>query len=244
LLENPHTQDNITVEIDPSLSWQENAERYYRLARKAKARQKTYESRQKDQQRELNYYQELVFLIEQSDTLDELEALREDLLAAGLIRAPKKGKSTAKNRKKADDTHIPGLLTLTSSDGFTVLVGKSSQANGQLVGKLAKPYDIWLHVHQMQGSHVLIKTDKQAVPDQTLLEAANLAVHFSVAKQGTNVPVVYTEGRYVRKIPGSYPGHVNYESEEGLYITVDSQLIGRLLDPPVAEHEELEASDM
>lgn len=132
-----------------------------------------------------------------------------------------KGKTTnTKGKNKDKDTKLPtGVTVLQSSDGLELLLGKSAQGNDAIVGKLSRADDVWLHVHQMPGSHVLIRTQSNPVPVRTLEEAAMLAAYYSAARQGLNVPVVYTEIRYVRKIPHSYPGHVNYRQEKSLFIT-------------------------
>ena len=139
-----------------------------------------------------------------------------------------KHKSNAKpDKPKAEQT--AGVVRLTSSDGLELLLGKSALGNDAIVGKLSRTDDIWLHVHQMPGSHVLVRSGKGEVPDQTLLEAAMLAVHYSSARSSLNVPVIYTQSKFVRKIPQSYPGHVNYRQERTVFITPDETVIERLL---------------
>ncbi len=215
------TGQPMTLAIDPDKSWPENAQRYFRLARKEQARQAHYEELRRRLSADQHYINELAWLVEQADSLQEAAALHEDLCTAGLIRKSPE--------KKEDGKAVSGLMSLTSSDGFAILVGKSGQANADLVGKLSRADDLWLHVHEMPGSHVVIKTDKREIPDRTLLEAANLAVWFSSARQSRNVPVIYTSIRYVRKIPGSYPGHVNYRQEQSVFITPDRDLLNGLL---------------
>jgi predicted ribosome quality control (RQC) complex YloA/Tae2 family protein len=98
------------------------------------------------------------------------------------------------------------------------------------VGKLSRPNDIWLHVHLMPGSHVLIKAAEQEINSVTLEEAAMLSAYYSVARQSVNVPVIYTQSRYVKKIPQSYPGHVNYREEKTIFITPDVSILEKLLN--------------
>jgi predicted ribosome quality control (RQC) complex YloA/Tae2 family protein len=140
-----------------------------------------------------------------------------------------KGKAS-KNKAKEKGAKLPtGITVLHSSDGLELLLGKSAQGNDAIVGKLSRADDVWLHVHQMPGSHVLIRTQSNPVPVSTLEEAAMLAAYYSAARQGLNVPVVYTEIRYVRKIPHSYPGHVNYRQEKSLFITPDPARLETLI---------------
>lgn len=218
------------VEIDPSCSWVENAQIYYRRAKKAKSRREVYQQMVSQLEAEKNYLAELRQWVAQAETFSDLRAVESDLGEAGFIKKPGASEKGKKDKsKKEKPAEVSGILSVQSSDGLEILVGKSGQANEAIVGRLSRPEDWWLHVHQMPGSHVLIRAQGQPVPDQTLLEAATLAVHFSSARQSLNVPVVYTESKYVRKIPQSYPGHVNYRQEQTVFITPDPALLDRLL---------------
>lgn len=284
------------IAIDPRLGWVENAQRYYRQAQKAKARQEAYAQLSVRIQEDREFLESLQQLIAHADTLAELEALALDVEAAvHRLRtgeptqadladgregkggryteddsaAPrhlpsqaargnrKKGKqkpngkaSKSKTEKGLSGKAASGILTLTSSDGLELLLGKSAQGNEAIVGKLSRANDLWLHVHQMPGSHVLIRTgqptenqemsdsDETAealtlVPNQTLLEAATLAAYYSSARHSVNIPVIYTPCKFVRKIPHSYPGHVNYRHEKTIFITPDPALLATLLQMPV-----------
>ena len=129
------------------------------------------------------------------------------------------------------------MLTLHPAPEVQILIGRTSQANGDIVSKLGKSDDWWLHVHQMPGSHVLVKSGQSGdLPNELLALASNLAVYFSSGRQSKNVPVVYTQLKHVRRIPGSYPGHVNYKHEKTVFMTPDEALIQPLLaikNPPV-----------
>ena len=232
------------IEIDPSVSWVENAQLYYRRARKAKARKEAYQQMSSVVDAEKNYLAELLQWVRQAEKLDELEAVAADLVAAGYLRDrsdPAQGKNktgkgkTGKGGKPAKPgkaslkaADIPGILITQASSGAEILIGKSGQANEAIVGKLARPEDWWLHVHLMPGSHVLVRSPEGELPDQTLLEAANLAVWYSSARESLNVPVIYTQIKFVRKIPQSYPGHVNYRQEKTVFITPDPVLLAQL----------------
>jgi predicted ribosome quality control (RQC) complex YloA/Tae2 family protein len=244
------------IEIDPSCSWVENAQTYYRRAKKAKARREIYEQISAILHAEREYIDTLKQLVDQAETVAELTALEADIAQVGLVRidpnaadeaATYNGKTQSKNAGKAQGKTqakkkpsknkpdkqkaggISGVASFVSSDGLEILLGKSGQGNDAIVGKLSRTDDWWLHVHQMPGSHVLIRAGKGDVPDQTLLEAAMLAVYYSSARDSLNVPVVYTQSKFVRKIPQSYPGHVNYRQERTVFITPENALIGRLL---------------
>lgn len=211
------------IEIDPVCSWVENAQIYYRRAKKAKARKEIYGRMAEALQHEEEYLLTLKQMAAQADTLQELRMVQEDMETAGFLK-----RAASPTGKKEDP--LPGIVKLHSSEGFEILLGKSGQGNDAIVGKLSKPDDVWLHVHQMPGSHVLVKTRKTQVTDETLLEAAMLAAWYSAARDSVNVPVIHTEARYVRKIPGSYPGHVNYRHEKTVFVTPDPVRIKNLTE--------------
>jgi predicted ribosome quality control (RQC) complex YloA/Tae2 family protein len=218
------------VEIDASVGWVENAQLYYRRAKKAKARKDAYQQMADALNGERDYLASLKQLVAQAETLAELDALEVDMAEAGFSKkVPKLLEGKKKKSGEPEGKELAGVNSLRSSDGLEILLGKSGQGNDAIVGKLSRSDDWWLHVHQMPGSHVLIRAGKEPVPDQTLLEAASLAAYYSSARSSLNVPVVYTQCKHVRKIPQSYPGHVNYRQEQTVFISPDPALIEKLI---------------
>ncbi|HEY9686688.1 MAG TPA: NFACT family protein [Coleofasciculaceae cyanobacterium] len=227
------------IEIDSSCGWVENAQIYYRQAKKAKSRRDVWQQMSAQLNAERDYQRELRQMIAQAESMKELDALETELAVAGFGRQKDSGEASGKKR----EAEITGVMNLRSSDGLEILVGKSGQGNEAIVGKLSRPEDLWLHVHQMPGSHVLVRCGRgEAVPDQTLLEAATLAVYYSSARESLNVPVTYTQAKFVRKIPGSYPGHVNYRQEQTVFITPDPVLVESLMQARPAKGGEVTAT--
>ncbi len=133
-----------------------------------------------------------------------------------------------KKRKKREDSKPLPPRKYKSSDGLTILVGRNNLQNDQLTLKTAQKDDIWLHVQKMPGTHVIIRTEKQDVPDQTLLEAAETAAWFSraghdgqpaVIASGSKIPVDYCPVSHVKKPSGAKPGMVIYEHYQTLFVT-------------------------
>jgi predicted ribosome quality control (RQC) complex YloA/Tae2 family protein len=248
-----------TIDVDPSCGWVENAQSYYRRAKKAKARRDIYQQISASLNADREYLNTLKQMVLQAETVAELADIEADIAQPGFGKndffdktpemgqingkAKAKDKSSAKNKGQVKNTGknkakpekqkvgaVAGVVSLTSSDGLEILLGKSGLGNDAIVGKLSRTDDLWLHVHQMPGSHVLVRSGKGEVPDQTLLEAAMLAVYYSAARQSLNVPVIYTQSKFVRKIPQSYPGHVNYRQERTVFITPDESVLTQLLE--------------
>ena len=99
---------------------------------------------------------------------------------------------------------------MISKDGFEILIGHNNKQNDKLTLKTARHEDIWLHIKDFSGSHVVIKTEGKEVPDSTLIEAAEYAAYFSKARSSTKAEVDYTHIRNVKKPSGARPGMVTY----------------------------------
>jgi len=98
-------------------------------------------------------------------------------------------------------------------------VGKNNAQNDELTMRRAEPGDLWFHVKDSAGSHVILKTGGTEPPDSSKEEAAMLAAYFSKARGGALVPVDYVERRHVRKPKDARPGYVIYDNHKTAYIT-------------------------
>ena len=160
--------------------------------------------------------------IENCDNLEELEDIKEELIRLGYTKSQRKYKA----KKDLDLTTKPNQFT--SSDGFTILVGKNNKQNDYLTLRIADPEDIWMHTKNIPGSHVIIKSAGKNVPDETLLEAAMLAAYYSKGRMSSQVPVDYTLKKHVKKPSGSKPGMVIYETNNTIYVTPEEELVVKL----------------
>lgn len=121
-----------------------------------------------------------------------------------------------------------------SSSGFLILVGRNNRQNDQLTLKTAAKTDRWLHVQKIHGSHVIVVCEGREPDGQTMTEAAQLAAHYSQARQGQNVPVDTTLVRNVKKPAGAMPGMVTYDRYTTLYVTPDEMLPEKLHKRPAS----------
>jgi predicted ribosome quality control (RQC) complex YloA/Tae2 family protein len=102
--------------------------------------------------------------------------------------------------------------------GFEVLIGRNNRQNDQLTFRVAGDYDLWFHAQEIPGSHLLLRLEPGAVPEEADLRfAANLAAYYSRARQSDQVPVVYTEPKHVYKPKGAKPGIAIYKQERILW---------------------------
>jgi predicted ribosome quality control (RQC) complex YloA/Tae2 family protein len=133
------------------------------------------------------------------------------------------------------DRPLPPYRTFRSLSGVAILVGRGAEQNDALTLRVARGNDLWLHARGLPGAHVVARLDKGKAPDQdTLLDAAHLAVHFSDARGQPQADVAYTRAKHVRKARGAGPGAVTYSQERVLLVRVEPVRLERLL----AEEEE------
>ena len=150
----------------------------------------------------LNFYQNIYYSLEQATDVYELELL-----------VPKKSKSKRK-RERIKECELFWI------DDYKVLVGRNSHENQKLL-QLAKGNDIWMHIRDIPSSHVLIRTDKQTLPESVIASASKLCVDFSVKRAG-EYEVDYTKRKFVKVQDGSNVLYNKYETirvrKEGIEI--------------------------
>jgi len=199
------------VEIDESASLQEEAARRFGLFARSKRALEQINKRMADVQARLA-------------ELKTEQHLLETRIEAGDFSLPAKDASalSAKpsSKRKVEPKHIPGARRYSSSDELEILVGRTASDNDRLTFKIAQPNDIWLHAADYGGSHVVIRNPtRKEVPHRTLLEAAQLAAHFSQAKKNSKVDVHYTQRKFVSKIKGGKPGLVRLQRFKSIVVT-------------------------
>jgi len=215
-------QKKINIELDPSLTPSENAQKYFKRYSKLQKSRKHIKREIAKLRHEERYLNQVTLNIEQAETKEDIEEIKSELKEEGYINKNKKRRKSSKNHK------LPPRK-FKSSDGYQILIGRNNRQNDRLTKKIANKGDIWLHTKTIAGSHVIIKrdTDKR-VPDRTLNEAASLAAFFSKARKSENVPVDYTEVENVNKPRGAKPGLVYYEKYQTIYIDPDKKLVKKL----------------
>ncbi len=213
-------QATMSVALDPLLTPNENAQRYFRKYNKLKNSRSVVLEQMEAAEAELVYLASVLQGLETA-TPSDIEEIRDELIEQGYIRA--RGLRKGFRKKKKDR---PALLVYASSEGVPIYVGKNNTQNDYVTNKLAAPTDTWLHTKDIPGSHVLIRG--QTFGEQTLREAATIAAYYSKAKQSSNVPVDYTRIRNVRKPNGAKPGFVTYEGQTTIFVNPDEALIQSL----------------
>ncbi|WP_417044847.1 Rqc2 family fibronectin-binding protein [Dysosmobacter sp.] len=207
----------VKVPLDPLLTPQQNAAKYYKRYNKAKTAEKYLREQMSIARRDLEYLESVLEELERAETDQDFSDIREELRQAGFLR--KQGKKQVSRPARP--------LEFRTSGGLRVLVGRSNRQNDRLTHD-ADRRDLWLHTQKIHGAHVILCTGGREVDAASLEEAAGLAAWYSQAKSSANVPVDCTAVKNVKKPAGSRPGMVTYTNFRTLYVTPEEDLVRRL----------------
>lgn len=217
-LENYYEENHpITIKLNPALTPNQNAQKYFQKYQKLKNAVKLIYDQIAEAKEEIAYLESVLAQLEIAGPMD-IEVIKEELIASGYL----KQKRNKKNRKQSPSKPERFI----ASDGTEILVGKNNLQNDQLTLKQARKTDIWLHAKNIPGSHVIIKNDEPS--EETLLEAAELAAYFSKFRQSAQVPVDYVAVKHVHKPNGAKPGFVIYENQKTLFVTPEEEVVEQL----------------
>ena len=209
---NYYTNEMITIPLDPTLTPQENAQKYFEKYGKLK---RTYEALSEltvQVKQEIEHLESILAALDIAMQEEDLVQIKEELIESGYIR--RKGST-----KKAKVTSRP--FHYISSDGFHMYVGKNNFQNDELTFKFATGNDWWFHAKKKAGSHVIVKTEGQELPDRTFEEAARLAAYYSKGRDQAKVEIDYIQKKHVKKPAGSKPGFVVYYTNYSMAIDSD-----------------------
>jgi len=201
-------EEYVEIPLDPQKSPQDNAQYYFRRYAKAKNACNYAKNQIESLKKELSWLESVMLALENTEDSSQLQDIRLELYEQGYLKfLPRKG------RRETGLNSSP--IRVVSSDGFEIFIGRNNKQNDRLTMKTARHEDIWLHVKDFPGSHVIIRTEGRQVPDSTLEEAAGYAAWFSKARSAPKVEVDYTPVRNVKKPSGAKPGmviYVNYKT--------------------------------
>lgn len=201
----------LEIALDPALTPQQNAQKYYKNYRKAKTAEEKLTEQIGLAQTELTYIDSVFESLALAENERDLNEIRAELAEQGYVRR----RAGKKNQKQPV---LSAPLKFKTSDGFTVLVGRNNRQNDKLTMKDANNNDIWFHTKNIPGSHTVLVTDGKAPTETAMEEAAVLAAQHSRAKDSAQVPVDYTQIRYVSKPQGAKPGMVIYVQYKTVYV--------------------------
>lgn len=210
----------ITVPADPSLTCQQNAQKYFKDYKKAANAEKMLHSLIEEGEQELLYLDSVLDNLSRAETEKEINEIRQELQDGGYLKIKK-------NVKQKREKSLPPL-EFVSSDGFRILVGRNNVQNDILTLKTAKNYDMWLHVQKQAGSHTVICSDNKEITETAIREAAIIAAYHSKSAESSSVAVDYTLIKNVKKPVGAKPGKVIYNTYNTVYVTPQKEIIEKL----------------
>ena len=210
----------IDIPLNPAISPQQNAAKFYKDYQKAKTAEKVLTEQIAKGEAELSYLASVLDELSRVESERDMQDIRQELTEGGYLR------ETGQKKKMKLPASKP--MVFRSSDGFEILVGRNNRQNDLLTCKLAQKQDIWLHTQKIHGSHVIIACAPETPPDRTVTEAMQLAAYFSQEREGQNVPVDYTRVKNVKKPAGAKPGMVIYDHYSTAVVTPDAALAEKL----------------
>lgn len=204
--------DNSTVKIplDERHTPAKNAQQYFKRYGKAKTAVKEKQIQLKEVDDDIKYLESVLSYLNNTDSVEEIEALRTELIETGYIR---RRKTTFKEKKYKPSPH-----RYETTDGCTVLVGRNNKENDYLTLKTASKADIWFHTKDIPGSHVIVQTGGKELSESDIFEAAAIAAYHSKGRTSENVPVDYVAVKYVKKPAGAKPGMVIFTNNKTVWV--------------------------
>ncbi len=209
----------ITIALDENLTPAANAQVYFKRYRKKKSTCENAERNLSEALAELSYLQSVDTLLANCTDSADIAEIREELTAVGYI-SQNSSKSGKNSKKKSVKSTASKHLVLTVSDDYEVWIGKNNIQNDLITTKLAAPNDIWLHVKNAPGSHVILRTSLKGgeFTKASLEDAARLAAEYSSLKCSSKREVDFTRVKHVKKPGGARPGKVIFTNQKTIVI--------------------------
>lgn len=221
-LQNYYDGDGADIEIplDMRLTPAQNAQKYYKKYNKCKNAKKYLTEQIEIAENELSYLSTVAVSLDQAETESDLAEIRAELAGSGYAQRMHLGKAQKAPAGKP--------LEFCTSGGYVVLCGKNNIQNDKLTFKTAAKNDLWFHVKNAPGSHVVLLCDGAEPSETDYTEAATIAATYSKAAHGDKIAVDYTRVKNIKKPPAAKPGYVTYSTNYSAYVTPDQAFCDRL----------------
>lgn len=204
----------IQVPLDPTMTPSQNAKKYFDRYSKLKRTREALKVQIADSEQEIEHLDSVATSLDLALDENDLAGIQKELTDTGYIRA-RKDPSGRKVKISSRPLHY------ISSDGYDIYVGKNNYQNEEVSFRLASGNDWWFHAKKMPGSHVIVKTRGEEIPDRTFEEAGSLAAYYSKGRQAPKVEIDYTQKKNLRKPGGARPGFVVYYTNYSLMAEPD-----------------------
>jgi predicted ribosome quality control (RQC) complex YloA/Tae2 family protein len=196
--------EQIEISLDKTKSLKENAAKFYKLYTKSKTSRQKLEELIENYNQEEQYLEQVLYSIEEAYSMNDLSEISFEVVDDG--------KKVKKNKKEKNIE----IQHIDFEDGSRIYIGKNNKQNDYIVSRLASEDDLWFHVRNCAGSHVLLKSKN--LTDEIILQCARLAKENSRAKNSAKFGVIYTKRKYLRKPPKAALGYVTYKNETEIVV--------------------------
>ena len=195
-------EKQIELKLDETKTLKDNATQFYKLYNKAKtARNKLTELIDESKVKK-EYLEQVLYSIDSANVIDDLFEISAEVIE--------------NSEKKESKNKVSEIMMIQTEDGSRIYIGKNNKQNDYIISKLASDEDLWFHVHNCAGSHILLKS--QNITDELILKCAKLAKEYSSVKDSSKIGVIYTSRKYLRKPPASALGYVTYKNEKEIVL--------------------------
>ena len=148
------------------------------------------------------YFEQVLYSIDRANAIDDLFEISAEVVE--------------NSEKKESKNKVSEIMMIELDDGSRIYIGKNNKQNDYIISKLASDDDLWFHVHNCAGSHILLKS--QNITDELILKCAKLAKEYSSVKDSSKIGVIYTKRKYLRKPPAAALGYVTYKNEKEIVL--------------------------
>ena len=210
---NYYTNEMIQIPLDETMTPQENAKKYFDKYSKLKRTKEALDTLLQEAGDEIKHLESIAASLDIASSEEDLVQIKEEMMEYGYVKRKNTG------GKKVKVTSRP--YHYISSDGYDIYVGKNNFQNDELSFKFASGNDWWFHAKGQPGSHVIVKSKNEELPDRTFEEAGKLAAYYSKGRQAPKVEIDYTQKKNLRKPTGGKPGFVVYYTNYSLLIEPD-----------------------
>jgi len=214
-VDNYYSNQIETIKINPAISIQDNAEKYFKKYNKMKNTLRVTEIQKSQTEKELKYLESIVEELDKCEDINDVDEIYNEISENVLFSDLKSKKKT--NSKKKDESALDNYLRF-KIDGFDLLVGKNNKQNDYLSTKVANENDLWFHTKDIHGSHLILRCNGETPKIEVIQKCAEIAAYYSKARFSSHVPVDYTFKKFVKKPHGSVPGYVIYTNNKTIFV--------------------------
>ena len=202
----------VKIPLDETMSALENSKKYFEKYGKLKRTSEALDTLIEETHSQILHLESIQNALDIAVSSDDLVQIKEELMEYGFIKKNRNGK---KEKIKSKPFHY------RSADGYDIFVGKNNYQNDELSFKVATGNDWWFHAKGMPGSHVIVKSNNEELPDRVFEEAGRLAGYYSQGRNSEKIEIDYLQKKNLKKPSGAAPGFVVYYTNYSLVIEPD-----------------------